>query len=810
MVITTDGSTNGRYAPRPLRRWLTLFEIANRRDLALDYRLVDVQGLPPGEHYDKNLNQLVKAVAFALKQPVALVRRGDRHALAIPATATLSMTEVALTPHVARLLPSDETSELDLAHLDETTAPIATRFLTYAFRTPLMRDQALWSAGTASLSKRPLNDNDRRASVDLYPGFVWNVVSAEEGRLFLALDTTIRYVERAWFIDRLDGGDVAAYRARHFLYQFGHQWFKIQLWGVTNQSIAEQRFVPDGAAATDVFTYTQERWKANPPHWVRDLDPDSPAIIYRYPGKDLDRYGALALCKLALSTSDAEAAGLHQRSILSPAERLYRVQDVVARHFQEARLGNQAIRVSVQPLEVERRVFPVPPQRFGHDRILAVAPRLPAVRADVVSLDDLGQRRLRLLRDPRVGPLDTSPFDPQYLLLPRSAPRAINEDFADRYERAMREVSGQEGYTARRILYDDRQASSLQQQVQAIQRAVDEGGASRGYGLLVLPEQARPGLHNYIKRKLWPHLQFQCAMLAKIREHYEPAGPETVFQPKPAMVGRLASYVRNCALGMLVVNRKWSWALAAPLHYDVYVGVDVLNGIAGVTFVYGQGAQIFFRDYPCQQKERLSAAQLRDILVKHLRDDLTALGLYPRSLVVHRDGRSFTSELKGFRLAMRQLKVENILPIDAVTGVVDIHKTSADHLRMVEGESPETISNPTIGGWHTLGSHEGIVCTTGQPFRFPGTAKPLTAVIREGALDIVWVLEDIYDLSHLIFTAPDKCGRLPITIKLADAFLEPIAAGTDDEAALYDDLSDLDDVLDDDELAARQTAGQVR
>jgi hypothetical protein len=82
-------------------------------------------------------------------------------------------------------------------------------------------------------------------------------------------------------------------------------------------------------------------------------------------------------------------------------------------------------------------------------------------------------------------------------------------------------------------------------------------------------------------------------------------------------------------------------------------------------------------------------------------------------------------------------------------------------------------------------------------------------MIREGPLDMAWVLEDIYDLSHLVFTAPDKCGRLAITIKLADAFLEPIAAGTDDEAALYDDLSDLDDVLDDDELAAGQTAGRV-
>ena len=86
----------------------------------------------------------------------------------------------------------------------------------------------------------------------------------------------------------------------------------------------------------------------------------------------------------------------------------------------------------------------------------------------------------------------------------------------------------------------------------------------------------------------------------------------------------------------MVVNRKWAWSLATPLHYEVYIGIDVLNRMAGLTFVYNHGQQIYFENYRSQQPERLTTRQLRDILLKSLREHLTELGLCPRSLVVHR------------------------------------------------------------------------------------------------------------------------------------------------------------------------------
>ena len=768
-------------------RWTNLFEITNRHELTVTYRLLDIQGVPLGEYYDKNMNQLVKALRYEMRQPVALLRRGNTHCLAIPADIPLPQLQRRLIPHIVTLVPHTETYLLDFSRLDEETMPIALAFLQFTLGTPLHLSQDLWGSGRTYYYKQALNSSDSRDTIDLYPGFTWSVTTTEGGRLFLAVDTTVRYIDRNWLSDRLHGGDLNKYLHRHCLYEFGDQWYIVQLWGQTGLSVADQQFVLEGEdQIQNVFSYTKENWRNSPPLWVRDLEPNSPAIIYRYPGNEKTRYGALNLCKLLFSTTDDEVASLHHYSILSPSSRFKRVMAIVDRHFQQTQVGRTPIQVAHVPFEIESRNFPIPPLQFGKHRILAVDGMVTTKATDVVPLEQLGPRRLQLALDPQVGSSDTKPFDAQYLLLPLSSPRSINEDFADQLQHAMRKVSGRQDYTAQRILYDDRQATSLYQQVQAIKTAISKNNISRGYALLVLPERAKPDLHNYIKRELWPHMQLQCAMARKIRSYYQPNGTSSTFQPKPDRVAKLASYIRGCSFGLMIVNRKWLWTLAAPLHYDVYVGIDVLNGMAGLTFVYDRGQHVFFRNYSCKQKERLTTPQLRAILVRHLRDDLTALNLKPQSIVVHRDGRSFGSELTGLHQAIQALKGEGILVSDIEVGVVDIRKTTTEQVRMVEGESLETVQNCPVGSYSVLNQSEGVICTTGRPFRFPGTAKPLTAVIVQGTLDVPWMLEDIFALSQLTFTAPDKCARLPITVKLADDFLEPIASKVDDEEALYE------------------------
>lgn len=85
---------------------------------------------------------------------------------------------------------------------------------------------------------------------------------------------------------------------------------------------------------------------------------------------------------------------------------------------------------------------------------------------------------------------------------------------------------------------------------------------------------------------------------------------------------------------------------------------------------------------------------------------------------------------------MARYDLRDVLCDNVIVGIVDIRKTTADHLRLADGESLETAQNPTIGAPYRVSAREGIICTTGWPFRFPGTAKPLAAVVVEGPLDI--------------------------------------------------------------------------
>lgn len=795
--MTTASSARPR-AARPVtwQHWVNLFPLAEQGRLSLAYRLVEIGGLPQDEHYPKNLNLLIKRLSYQLRSPVAVVTGQERACLAVPAQGVVLPEEVQLTPYVARLAPGDARHLLHLGALTRETLPIAIRFLEFSLRGPLMRHPNLWSTGRSWFEKAPL-DGLGSAELDLYPGFNWRVVATGDNRLHLALDCSTRYVERAWMVDRYDAEALRALERRHVLYHFGDRWFPVQFWGLTGEPIGAQRFQPPGGDAIDVYTYTLRQCGGDRNPRLRDLDPQDPAILFRYPRKEEQRFGALSLCKRLVRTDEPAARALHGRTTLSPQDRRARIAATVEQYFAGGELGGQPIAIAPAPLQVERRIFPVPAFRFGRDYVLAVerGRRPPmATPGETVGLADLGRRRLALLRSP-AGPL-TPPTDAAHFLLqPLSLDRAINDDFADRFVGAMTTWSGRADYRPRRVLYDDRGCQTLAQHLAAIHDALRPQDG-HGYGLLVLPANAPRDLHNYLKSRLWPRLQFQCATATGIARHYRASPRGTAparhaWAVDPRQEGRYQSYARQCALGMLVVSRQWPWALATPLNHDLHVGIDVLNRTAGLTIIADGGRAIRFHDFACRRAEQLTRDEVEKELAAVLREELPALPAPPRSLVIHRDGRTFSSveagqrdapEVAGALRAVRQLQGEGLLPRDLALGVVDIRKTSADGLRLFAGTHADAVENPPIGSWWALGPSEGIVCTTGWPATLPGTARPLKARLIWGRLDLAAVLEDIFALAQLTFTAPDKFGRLPLTIKLADDFLEPIA-GRYDEAA---------------------------
>jgi hypothetical protein len=305
----------------------------------------------------------------------------------------------------------------------------------------------------------------------------------------------------------------------------------------------------------------------------------------------------------------------------------------------------------------------------------------------------------------------------------------------------------------------------------------------------MLPPRAENDLHNFLKRKLKHRLQFQCVDARKVAEFYElkPRNGKAEYGVASGLHNRYVSYLRYTAMGLLIVNRQWPWVLAKETHYDMYVGLDVLHGTAAFTFFADGGRECFLHSVESQQKEKLLRKQVRSVVYEQLKTHLTNGGKRPRSIVLRRDGRSFGCERKGFFEAITRLINEGLLDTGVVWGVVEVHKTSAEGVRLVEELKDGQRRNPTIGAWEVTGEGEGVVCTTGFPFKFRGTVKPLSVRIAAGNLNLEYVLEDTFAMSQLCWPAPDRCMRLSIDLKLCDDYLRSIAADADEDAGQFGD-----------------------
>ena len=238
-------------------------------------------------------------------------------------------------------------------------------------------------------------------------------------------------------------------------------------------------------------------------------------------------------------------------------------------------------------------------------------------------------------------------------------------------------------------------------------------------------------------------------------------------------------------MGLLLVNRQWPWVLAEGTHYDTYVAIDVLHHAAAFTFVSEGGRQCHVQIVESQQSEKLLRKQVQTIVYDYFNHQWQDTGQMPRAIILRRDGRAFRSERLGFQHGIEQLVREGKLAKDVQIGVIEVHKTTAEGMRLVEETNAGDLRNPTIGAWKELSHQTGIVCTTGFPFPVPGTVNPLFVRIVTGDLDIQKILEDTFDLSQLCWPVPDRCMRLSIDLKLCDDHLRARAAAADDDEGQF-------------------------
>lgn len=509
-----------------------------------------------------------------------------------------------------------------------------------------------------------------------------------------------------------------------------------------------------------------------------------------------DRAAPSGLCYLV---GDTQESALHRGAILEPHVRREQASGFVGEYLTDLRFNDIAVRTSLEPERVEQKFFRVPDFEFGNGRKLSVQ---GTPGASPVGLDNLGRKRIELLRDNCAGFYVKDRFRRQYLILPQSVWESWGERFVGDLKQAVDNLYPEGGgYKPEIVIYKDRGPRTYRDQGKAILKAVGDRFMESAYALVMLhPTDRKLREHDLLAAMVIRELRAKDIYAAVNhsemgeRSYVMVSGKDGTprYEVRENQRSRVMGYLRNVALNkVLLTNNFWPFVLATPLHAEVTIGIDVKNQTAGFTVIGRNGSFVKSYCHTSRQKERLLKAQVLTHLAEMIRDEKIRRGRPVKSVVIHRDGRCFQSEIDGAATAVDKLKKEGAVAADGTLTILEISKSAPVRLRLFEVQrthgSKPFVQNPQVGLYTIINGSEGFLYSTGRAFPRRGTVQPLhVRCVLEG-IPFVQALEDVYALTTLAWTRPEDCSRYPVTIKLTDRWLGEEASEFDEEALLYED-----------------------
>ena len=772
------------------------FRIDGLEALNTTYRLYQIAGLRrDSSGYYSNVQRLVRQLSFKMKAPVMDCDRGGETFLVIPSGFGEPPDHVMLVGAVAVLRDTRETIDLDFTTPHPDLDPVRLRFLQFIFQGPLFRDSRLWQPGAG----KPffLKDPSRRfGAIDLYEGFAIRVVPHPGNGFGLVVDLRRKLVSKSALPVSPTREQINALKGRSCLYKMGHMWFEVTLDGLADLSISTPSIQLDGEAVS-LIDYLHRKFRKPVPASIANLSPDGAAIYYRTNGPD-QRSAPAALCHLVEDTHSPAGARYQHKTVIKPYERHRQINLIVKKFLRRVQVGDVTLSVSNRAGRTRTKPFLPPNLRFGNDVTLSLEEK----ERNAYTIKNYGQSRLTLLKDENAGFFDQRPLDRQYLVLPRSVENSYGSQFLKDLKM---QVDGLYpnggGYDPEVIIYDDLNIRrDFVGQSRAIREAVECADVKPG-GALVM-------VHRYDRRprsadqlvawtvKEFPDLFWLNAAvihteMAKKAYGSMMRGDATRYIVKDSERSRFSGYLRNVALNkILLTNGKWPFILDTPLHADVVIGIDVKNNTAAFTLIANGGKIIRLSTSSSRQKEQLLKGQVKKFVRNLIRQEGSHFESRPRQIVIHRDGRTWPVEIEGVKEACRQLVKDGYLDPGWQLTVVEIAKSAPAPLRLFDVKPSRSgqgiyVENPMVGNWIQTTPNEGYVCTTGRPFRIPGTPNPLHIRRADGNMSIEHCLSDIFSLSCLTWTRPEGATRLPVSIKLCDRSLFDEAAEYDQDAVEF-------------------------
>lgn len=775
-----------------------IFAIENLDALKTEYVLYRIRGLTREDNeYFQNKDAITGKLSYDLRMPALVIERNGRPHLVLPADAPDPPQSLSLVRAQVYFDKLEESLTLDYSKRNPETDDICLSFLNFfAIKGRFRSDKRLW-LGQPFFEYQPVKT---ARGLDVFQGFSARAVITPDNGIGICLDLRTKFVASKPLDAKLTRDEFRPYRGQHFIYRF-KGWYGVKLQDYCDLNASEAHI---DTGDCSVYEYLRRESPKPLPQQLADLPRDA-SLAYYQTNRGKRVYASVGLCHLIYDTRHREVQRLQGMMTPKPHERDRKIQEYAAKYLQGLRLGRTRLEVSHTPTTAPRKVFQAPDIEFGSGHVLSVR---QTAGAHIATMDTLGRERQRLLMREDAGFFVKRPLGQQYLIMPESVYKTWGKQYIEDLNQMVERLYGPAErdevlpdvslYDPKVIIYNDYDSGhTYVEQGQAILDVAEKYLVRGGYGLVMIHDASdrevrqEDQLAAMLSQQFWEQHDMRITVnhTKTGSECYSPVnGQYGAYVVNPKKQGKLNGYLCNVVLNKILLNNEiWPFVLATPLHADVTIGLDVKRNTVGLTVVSNGGRSIATLCRRSSQKEKLTRRQIATLLTKLLRHIAEEQAV--KEIVIHRDGRSFQSEIDGAIDAKKTLQREGLLPSDARITILAVSKTAMTQVRLFDvkrtnGRLPR-VENPQNGTYVFLGNQDAYLCSTGREFGHRGTSQMLHVQYVLPGLPFEQALEDLYYLTTLTWSKPDDCSRYPVTMKLTDRWLWQDATEYNQDALAY-------------------------
>lgn len=764
------------------------FRLNNWSDFSFKYRLIDVKVDGVGNDtklLNKAFFNALGHLAYTTKGSVATAYHENKRYVAVKADAVLQHETISGSPTNIILTPLEGIFQFNANSIDEQNLDLALSFLDSQINWQLNKNRNLWDAGANTFLKKVPLPLSNEIETDIYQGFKFKIIAEDKNNVFICLDLAYRYADKKTLSQILKSVPKERYNDivynRNFLYLNGDDWYTVK--GKSIGGPISEYMILVNQKNISVYDYISTDGKYANAKSKEPLDKNSETLFYSYTSKTEKSFASAACLAKRIRFAEDE---LHKNSINDPNKRFYRAEMFITNYFQHLKFNDFNLIIDTKPYQKDCKTFTMPSLMYGKNVILNPYEGLVKYGKPI---DVFPKRRREFVY--KNGILSDSPFTKQYLFVPNNMQLSFGKAIKYYFDKGMKKIASNfPGFDLHE--YSTKNTPFAHKIYTDLKKYIEQNHLAGGNAIFVLPEDIGDdgtflrSLHKIIKKELFDTVKIKCVSARSLKRYLKIGVNEKYplsYAVPDGLMRNFISYQTNTLFEHLIINKKWPFALAENLNHDLYIGIDAHEFYAGFCFFFNNGEKIVFevdkvsKGTGTFRNEKINYKVIADKIYTVLSRHLSIAETKPRSIIILRDGVSYGEEEKALCDALQRLDSAKLLDKEIIqTGVIDVAKTSSLPVRAATfNGNYHSLENPDCGTYLYINKKDAFIFNTGRPYSVPGSSKPIHVSFTCGNINFEKALEDIFRLTQITFSSPDRPTSLPLPLKLIDTLIRDVA-----------------------------------